>query len=368
MTDIIQRFDERDNVFSRRDLKPGKSEYKEYYRLHPDWQEADDHFRSLPGLGAGIPDADMSMFSAHSWLMTNIGSPGIVDGKSAVKRVKISPEKATLKLKTFARRLGADLVGISLMNQAFAYSHRGRVFYPEEPYGSRIKVPHRFAISLGFMENPELIMTSPYHGEMMETGRVYNLSAVAAVVLAQYIRMLGYPARAHHFRNYQVLPVPLAVAAGLGELGRCGFLLTKQYGNCLRLSTVTADLPLECDKPVDIGVDDFCSMCRLCAEACPSDSIPLGDKTEVRGAYKWQMDAVSCITYWQKMGTDCGICIASCPWTQPDSWYHRIASDWASKSHLARMLLLWLYPVLYGKYRPRPLPEWLDPKVSNRNG
>lgn len=348
-------------------MKPGTPEYGELYSQFPEWEEVDRHYRSLPGLGNGVPEGDMAMFGASNWLMTRIGSPDIVGGTPAAKMVTMSPERAVEKVKILARRLGADLVGISPMKKEYAYSHRGRVLYPDEPWGSRIEVRHRYAISMGFREDPELIKTGPYHGELIETGRIYGLSSVAAIVLAQYIRLLGYPARAHHFRNYQVLSVPLAVEAGLGELGRCGFLLTKELGNCLRLSTVTTDLPLECDNPVDIGVQDFCRMCRLCAEACPSGSIPPGGKVRTRGVKKWQMDAVSCITYWQKQGTDCGICIGSCPWTARDTWYHRTASSWASRSHLARVALLWLYPVIYGPYKPQPIPDWLDKRFSRNN-
>ncbi len=364
MHEEINQYDERHNVFSRRDMKPGTPEYETLYRQYPEWEEVDRHYRSLPGLGNGVPDCDMAMFRASNWLMIQFGEPGMVDGTQVQKTVKLSPERATEKVKSFAQRLGADLVGISLMKPEYAYSRRGRMIYSEEPWGSRIEVKHRYAISMGFREDPDMIKTGPYHGELLETGRVYGVSAVAAVILAQYIRLLGYPARAHHFRNYQVLPVPLAVEAGLGELGRCGFLLTKELGNCLRLSTVTTDLPLECDDPVDIGVQDFCRMCRICAEACPSGSIPYGDKIMVRGVEKWQMDPVSCITYWQKQGTDCGICIGSCPWTARNTWYHRAASELAGRSHLARALLLWLHPIIYGKYKPQPLPDWLDRRSS----
>ncbi len=358
------QFDERDNVFAREDLKPGTPEYEEMYRRHPQWKACDDHIRSLPGLGAYVSAADMAMFNAPSWLMERIGAPDIVDGQPAPERVEITPERATMKVKSLARRLGSDLVGISLMNPAYAYSHRGRMIYPEEPWGEKITVGHRYAVSLGFREDLDLVRTGPYHGEMMETGLVYLRSAVTSVALAGYIRMLGYSARAHHFRNYQLLPVPLAVEAGLGELGRCGFLLTREFGNCLRLSTVTTDLPLICDRPVDIGVDDFCNRCKLCAEVCPSQAISKGGKVNVRGVMKWQIDPVKCLSYWNRVGTDCGVCIGSCPWTEPDNTFHRTAAKVASKSKWSRIFLLWIYPIIYGKYRPKTLPDWLNPRAD----
>ena len=360
MTGNSERFDERDTVFARRDLKPGMDEYAEYYREHPDIEDVDAYCRSLPGFGAFTSPADMSMFDAPAALMRRLGEPDCVDGTPALEQVRLSPARATLKIKAFARRLGADLVGVSLMDPAYAYSHRGRFIYPQERWGSEIEVNHCYAISLGFREDIELIRTAPRPSEMMETGLIYLKSAITSVVLANYIRMLGFAARAHHFRNYQVLSVPLAVDAGLGELSRAGFLVTKRHGNCLRLSTVTTDIPLLLDKPVDIGVQHFCEICKLCAESCPSGSIPSDDKVIVRGVSKWQIDAVKCITYWNKVGTDCGMCISSCPWTEPDNLLHRISAEAASRSKLARHFLLWVYPIIYGKYRPRPMPEWMD--------
>jgi len=365
LTSRIQQYDERDCVFAREDLLSDTSEYEEYYRFHPELKETDDFIRSLPGLGNGLPRGDNEMFLATARLMHRIGALDVVDGLPAAEKIKLTPERATEKIKAFTRHLGADLVGINQLNPAFIYSHRGRIKYPEEPWGQKINLTHRYAISLGFGMDIDLLRTGPRHGEMIGTGIGYYRSAVISVVLAEYIRSLGYPARAHHFRNYQVLPVPIAVDAGLGELARSGFLLTKEYGNCLRLATVTTDLPLECDHPIDIGIQDFCEMCKLCAEACPSGAIPMGNKVEVRGVMKWQLDPIKCITYWNKVGTDCGMCIGSCPWTESDTWYHRVASDWATKSHLARVVLLWLYPIVYGKYRPRALPDWLDKRINN---
>jgi len=358
----IKRFDERDTVFAREDLHHGMVEYDEYYRLHAELKEKDDFFRSLPGMGSGFPEIDGGLFFAPSQVMYKLGFPDVVDGKPIGKQHKLSPERAKLKVSTFAKRLGADLVGMSKLNQAFVYSHRGRKKYTEDPYGQPITLNHKYAISLGFKMNLDLVRTGPRHGSVAETGLVYLLSSMVAVTLADYIRRMGYSARAHHFRNYQVLSVPLAVDGGLGELGRCGFLINKKYGNCLRLATVTTDLPLECDSPVDIGVDDFCEMCKICSEVCPSGAIPMGDKVVSNGVKKWQLDAVKCVTYWNKVGTDCGMCIGSCPWSEPDVWYHRLSADMAGKSHFARLLLLWLYPVVYGKYKPKPLPEWLDRK------
>ena len=69
--------------------------------------------------------------------------------------------------------------------------------------------------------------------------------------------------------NEYGLNIPLAIDAGLGELGRNGLLTTEQFGPRLRLCKVLTDLPSELDSPVDMGVQHFCETCERCAEACP---------------------------------------------------------------------------------------------------
>jgi epoxyqueuosine reductase QueG len=46
---------------------------------------------------------------------------------------------------------------------------------------------------------------------------------------------------------------------------------------------ILTDLPLVPDAPVDIGVEDFCKICRKCANTCPTNSIPFGDKVVHNG-------------------------------------------------------------------------------------
>ncbi|MDW7709924.1 MAG: hypothetical protein SCH98_05575 [Deferrisomatales bacterium] len=75
----------------------------------------------------------------------------------------------------------------------------------------------------------------------------------------------------------------MAVDAGLGEISRMGYVITKEYGPRVRLGGVTTDLPLVPDRPVDIGVEDFCTICKKCARCCPSRSIPRDEPKMVNG-------------------------------------------------------------------------------------
>lgn len=58
----LNRFDERDTIFSRADLEPGTSRFQGYYRRRPQNLEADRRFRREPGLRAHRPQSGAGQF------------------------------------------------------------------------------------------------------------------------------------------------------------------------------------------------------------------------------------------------------------------------------------------------------------------
>ena len=60
------------------------------------------------------------------------------------------------------------------------------------------------------------------------TGVGYSRDVTTLLALAQYIRNLGYQAYAS--MNDTALSIPMAIQAGLGEYGRHGLLITKEFG------------------------------------------------------------------------------------------------------------------------------------------
>jgi reductive dehalogenase len=281
------------------------------------------------------------------------------------------------RIKTLARRLGAHDVRIGPLNPAWVYSHRGTPpffskYRPNPPhfdgppegyrdlaYGDPIHIPHRFAIAMAFCQDLNIVRTGGTPISDFEVGRIYALSALTATQLAAYIRALGWPARAHHLRNYGVLVVPVAVDAGLGELGRCGYLIHPRLGANLRLACVTTDLPLELDPPVDLGVQHFCENCLKCATTCPSGAISAQEKVVVRGVRKWQMDPEKCLIYWGQLGSACTICQVVCPWSKPPTLPHRLVAQIAFAVPAAHRFLVWADDLVYGKeFRKAPPPAW----------
>ena len=62
-----------------------------------------------------------------------------------------------------------------------------------------------------------------------------------------------------------------AVAAGLGEIGKSGALLTENYGPHQRCIVIVTDAELPTDQP---RVDKkLCKVCNVCAEMCPMEAI-----------------------------------------------------------------------------------------------
>ncbi|MFC1824346.1 hypothetical protein ACFL9T_16680 [Thermodesulfobacteriota bacterium] len=213
-------------------------------------------------------------------------------------RTEVSdPTPLTKKIKETARELGADLIGISKMNQDFAYKG--------------VKIPHSHAISLAMEMNYEAIGTSPSPESNTEVLRVYYELGETTLRLAEYIRELGYDAHSHHpLGGGGVLLVPLAIEAGLADEGRNGLGISRKFGPRFRSGCVTTDMPLLIDKPVDLGVKDFCLHCKACYNACPTVAIP-ESQALVRGHMKYTTDALKCRNFFNS-NHGCAICIKVC--------------------------------------------------------
>ncbi len=357
----LSPFDERENVQARYELEPETVEWESFYKQHPGWVEADLRTKAFPGIGKVGNARDLPMLWSQREILKWLGSEAIADGPISNKKQEINPARAAEKIKGFAHHLGIDLVRIGPLNQAHVYTHVGKtVLCPEKERGAPISLSHKYAISLAVRSNVNLIKTGPILSEILEMMRVYTILAKTSVTLAAYIRHLGFPARAHNLRNYLVLCIPIAIEAGIGELSRMGTLISKEFGPCLKLATVTTDLPMNLDSPVDIGVEEFCEDCKICAESCPSGAIPHGDRSEVRGVEKWKIKPEACFRVWCETGTDCGVCIASCPWSKPRTLFHNIMKEIAVRKHKAGLWMSWGEKLVYGKFNPKPVPEWME--------
>lgn len=344
------RIDERDVVFARFDLRQGTSMYEEYYTRRPELKTADDSIRGFPDLlthdhikrNPPLQTLAEAEFEFLEHLLTRVDGP--VRPK---KRLEQSPSENSKMVKRLSRYLGADLCGVAGLDQAFVYSHVGR---GPEAYGQAIDQSHKYAIAFSVEMDEPMVSAAPQVPVIVETANKYVEAAKISIILAGFIRRLGYPARAHIAgSNYQAVLPPIAWQAGLGELGRLGFLITWTHGPRARLGLVTTDLPLDVDKPRIQGIQNFCEKCCKCAENCPSQAIPLGKKEEANGVRKWVLDREACYRFWRQAGTDCAICMSVCPYSKTDTLFHRFIRNMSSTSSFAQTLSILGDDLFYGR-------------------
>ena len=274
----------------------------------------------------------------------------VVDGAPASGKAPLpdDPQLLTRHIKETAYFLRADLVGICELPPYAVYSHNMHD-------GKPIELNHKYAI--GILVDQDWKTAEAFTGNDWISNAMsfmsYSASGFIACILADYIRRLGYPARAHHARNYQVVVPPILLWAGLGEMCRFGDVVLNPFlGPRFKAAVVTTDIPLVPDKPIDFGLQAFCNTCMKCARDCPSGAISPDDKVMHNGYEKWGLDVEKCtaMRVGNKRGSGCGTCIKVCPWNKPYTPFHR-AVAWAMRNvPVARRLAIWGDDLLgYGK-------------------
>jgi len=309
------RFDERDTVFMRRFWDREASFYGIQYR--------DDAVERIAAGEEGYSRTDFARVlaswtvhncfgGAFSWDRLGQADPSMMK----FARYEAEPEEMTEDVKRTARLFGASLVGICKVNEQWIYSHNRS--------GDPIEIPSecRFAIVMAIAMDKDGIATSPHYESAAATGVGYSKMAFAIASMAQFLRNLRY--KALPMGNDTALSIPLAIDAGLGQLGRNGLLVTPEYGACIRICKVFTDMPLVPDQPIDFGLTDFCKTCDRCVTACeagaisadPEPSFDVASPSNNLGIKRWAVDADRCYEFWAKNTAACSNCIAACPFSK----------------------------------------------------
>lgn len=257
------------------------------------------------------------------------------DGRFSFPRVPpglklsdIDPVSITQDLKKAARLFGAAMTGVCKLDRRWVYASS---YFISSRGGVEVENPvpdeYKYAIAIAVEMDYDSIMYSPTHPSSAAVGLGYSKMAFVSGLLAQFIRGLGF--NAIPSGNHVGLNIPIAIDAGLGEMGRNGLLVTPLLGPRVRLAKIFTDLPLVPDKPIEFGVRDFCMVCGKCAQKCPSKSIDSGPpSTEVhnisnrQGVDTWHINAEKCLAFWADNGTDCSNCIRVCPFNKPPGLLH----------------------------------------------
>ncbi len=291
---------------------------------------------------------------ALSWMRNNMRP--FVDGIAAAHSAPIPDDPAALSrhIKEAAYFLRADAVGICELPPYAVYSHKFdfmNIDAGEKP----VELGHKYAVAV--LIDQDYRTSQAYSGSDWISNAMsmmsYATSGFIAIILGEYIRRLGYPAKAHYAPFYDVMLPPILLWAGLGEMSRIGDSVLHPFlGPRFKGAVVTTNLPLLPDQPIDFGLQDFCSKCKKCARECPSGAISDGGKEMHNGYEKWPMDKKKCtrMRVGNQRGSGCGTCIKVCPWSKPYTPFHR-AVNWVMRhSAPARSLGIWGDDLLgYGK-------------------
>jgi len=218
---------------------------------------------------------------------------------------------------------GADMVGIGDLTELPPEVREGL------PVGVCVAVKYPREVIRGIGELP----TEEYHNQYNYINkRLDILAKVGAAILGAH----GYGAVAQT-RAYvdetklslaggendpsALLPhKTVATRAGLGWIGKCAMLVTKEFGSMIRISSILTDAPLKTAKPVNRSK---CGKCTECATHCPARAVT-GKSWSVGVKREEIFDDAACertarersLKGFGKDVTLCGKCIEVCPYTK----------------------------------------------------
>jgi len=344
----LKQIDERTIMFSRNLLQKGSKRYEDYYQLYPQHLEADNYFRQFPGLMNEKAKYfnPATFYAAEATFSVIEHLRDLAGGIAAQRQVKVEADSLTGFLDQWTKKIGAVSFGVAPLEEYHKYSHVGR----GTEYGSEVELDHSYAMAITTEMDKGMMAHAPFGPTVMESGQQYVDSGVIALQIAQFLRRLGYNARAHIDGNYRVVCPLVAKDAGLGEIGRMGLLMTPELGPRVRIAVVTTNAPLKTNpRKEDSTMIDFCLDCKKCADVCPGNAISFDDPEEVDGVIRWQINQEACFTLWTKMGTDCGRCVAVCPYSHPDNLLHNLIRMGLKQSPLFRDVALRMDDMFYGR-------------------
>jgi ferredoxin len=213
-----------------------------------------------------------------------------------------SPDEWTRGLDAFVEAGDCERVGVTRLRPEWVYEHHETDF--------------RTVIMLAVQHDYDQLKHVPDVVGGTEVTRQYSRAAAVAKKVAGWLREQGWDAEPVTGPMVgKILMIPPAIECGFGELGKHGSLINPEFGSGFRLGAVLTDAPFATTPKRTFGVDDFCSRCRVCENACPPYAIEPTKKL-VRGTVKWYVDFDKCIPFFAET-SGCAICLAVCPWTQP---------------------------------------------------
>ena len=199
-----------------------------------------------------------------------------VRAKETAPNFKSTSDELTLAVKAKAFELGAHLVGVAPVERLDGA--------PEELHPKRLLPEAKSLVSMAYRINRGVQQVHLRGINPMSFSRFAGLEPKfrlddMALDLANFIEDMGFiglpvPANQYYYQDKGIGEVShrhIAMAAGIGRLGRGGFLVTPQYGGAVQLISVITTAELE---PDDMLEENPCQGCpQPCVSICPVNAI-----------------------------------------------------------------------------------------------
>ncbi len=209
-----------------------------------------------------------------------------------------------------SKALGIDLIGFAPVDQNLIFNN---------DQTTNIEYLFENGLVLGMEMDFKSIETAPEPPAGLEAMRVYGDLGIATNELADFIRYKGYGAIACHPLGGPILYPAMAVKANMGEIGRQGLLITKEFGPRQRLSMIATNAsPLPETIPISYKTSEYCKNCGKCIKECPMKAIFEEPINNENGTIT-RIDSAKCFEYFYETN-GCSICIKTCP-------FHKVGYD-----------------------------------------
>ncbi len=235
----------------------------------------------------------------------------------------MNKEVLTTEVKSFAKSLGADLVGIADLSP-----FKGYITIPEnllDPYTNAISIAVHLDDDIidSIIDSPTPEYADHYRAVNMLLDKItsqivtwisakgFISQAIPASLIVDEERLLG-----------SISHKAIARIAGIGWQGKNLLIISPQYGPRIRLATVLTNMSLIADQPLK----NRCGKCEECFKACPSSAIR---NVFTESHYNTREDAVYIERCYSRLktfkanpkirATICGVCIKACPFGRKSS-------------------------------------------------
>jgi epoxyqueuosine reductase len=221
-----------------------------------------------PRKGAGFGRKDLALRNA-AWALSDAFSnqnndegkrPGfqsLLDVDSPVARDTFPVDDIavfTVETKEIAKILGADLVGVTGIDERWHYKSRVDVRDFSE-VETDLPDGMTSVIVMAHAMDYDLVKTYPSALAGVSTGLEYSHEAAIVTQMVTYLRQLGFEAVGS--MNDTALVIPYAIKAGLGEYARNQMVITPEFGPRVRFSKIFTNARLVHDKPRRPGVTAY---------------------------------------------------------------------------------------------------------------